>query len=864
MTEIRSPYRKAIVQKYRAAGWDRVFPIGYRNNTDPNRLTKRPPVEGVTGHAARIPTAADHKQWQAEYPMANIGLHVGTDMIGVDVDQYGPKHGLDTITAIEERVGVRFPPTLRLTSRGGEFRSAGGKLFYRLKPEHQGLAWPGTIGLDTEIIQFHHRFAMTYPSLNPGSDFSKVRWYRDNDRLVTGGEIPRKDEAAYLPDELVVAITGLRKQEAIVSADMTSDEIEEFLSNRPDPEGEPCSQLRAALDAAIENFAAGHVEMIKGMAHLIYLSCERHRGIRTALDEYRAAWMAEVTRESDRGGFAHATSMDSDPVKTYNRALDGGIRRAVGEKGETMSDIPCSCDEGGEWQGQVSSEIDPAVCAQMRAWSDFGNADRMLDYFGHKVRKTVDATMWHVFDGVRWYRLPATDNSVMRNLSRKAIEFAKKHELPMYSDEKEVKLKDDGTPDKRAKPGPSEQDIFAGWLKGQEKSAVVSNMIREFGAKEEIWARVDDFDQRPYLLNCQNGVLDLQTGNLGPHDPALMMTQTSPVAFDPTALCPEFDTFLKRVQPDEEMRAYLARVIGYTLTGSVEEQAFFVHHGNGSNGKSVFLKIIGALMGDYHQSVAKSALMAQDKTGGIPNDLARIAGKRLLEMHETNAGQMLDNERIKSIASGDRMTARYLNAEFFEFKPVGKVHIVTNFLPHLGSAGYSMERRLHDIGWDVTIPDEEQDKDLPDRIIANELPGVLAWAVRGCLAWQAKGDLGMPAAVREKVKEHVRSSDPLAEWIDECVTENPIADWIHLADVYESFKEHWVESGHAERSVMSINSFPNALEERVRTATRKDDAGKVKKCHGTWCGKHGCRKSVIRGVNVTGIIDKKKFKAVIN
>lgn len=337
-----SPYRPSIVKLYADKGWDRTFPIGYRNNTDPNKLTKRPPVEGVTGHAARIPTSEDHKHWHREYPMANIGLHMGHDKIGIDVDQYGSKHGLDTIRAIEEQAGVKFPPTLRLTSRGGKFTDSGGKLIYRLEPEHQDLAWPGTLGQDTEVLQFQHRYAMTYPSFNPNNHNRRVRWYRNYDKIVPLKEIPHADECAFLPDELIAAITNLRPQETVLSAEMTSDDIEDFLNNRPEPEGEPCTIMRRALVKATDNLAGGHEAMRDGLFHMVALASEQHRGIRAALDEYRAAWMVEVTRVDDTGSFAHATSMDSDPVRAYHRALTGGVKRVAGEHGET-SNAPCSC-----------------------------------------------------------------------------------------------------------------------------------------------------------------------------------------------------------------------------------------------------------------------------------------------------------------------------------------------------------------------------------------------------------------------------------------------------------------------------------------------------------------------------------------
>lgn len=319
---------------------------------------------------------------------------------------------------------------------------------------------------------------------------------------------------------------------------------------------------------------------------------------------------------------------------------------------------------------------------------------------------------------------------------------------------------------------------------------------------------MNDFDRHEMLLNVGNGVVDLRTGKLLDHDPGLFLMQQSPIHFEQGAKAPMWEQFLASVMPDEERRAYLARVVGYTLTGSTEEQVMFIHHGDGQNGKGVFMRVVTEIFGDYAQSVPRSTLMAKQNEG-IPNDVARMMGKRLLSTTETSAGKRLDDELVKQLTGEDTVSARFLNKEFFDFRPVGKIHLVTNYLPTVGG-GHGIARRLQDIGWDVIVPPEKRIKKYDEKILAAESSGVLNWAIQGCLDWQKNG-LAVPAAVREKTKEHLAKSEPLLMWLDEYTRPAEPTTYTETGTLFANYKR-WCQDGSLRE--MSIRAFGDALAEK--------------------------------------------------
>ena len=208
-------------------------------------------------------------------------------------------------------------------------------------------------------------------------------------------------------------------------------------------------------------------------------------------------------------------------------------------------------------------------------------------------------------------------------------------------------------------------------------------------------------------------------------------------------------------------------MIGYSATASTDEQVIFMHHGSGANGKSVFQRIINALLGGYAQVVPMETLMATQVEGQVPNDVARMAGKRLLAASETKMGKTLDEAKIKLLTGGEVISARFMRGEFFEFRPVGKIHLSTNHRPRM-SDDPATWRRLRLITWPVVIPPEERDPELGDRILKNESEGVLAWIIEGARMWMVEG-LNPPQTLLDATDEYQHDEDSVMQFLEECV-----------------------------------------------------------------------------------------------
>ena len=278
---------------------------------------------------------------------------------------------------------------------------------------------------------------------------------------------------------------------------------------------------------------------------------------------------------------------------------------------------------------------------------------------------------------------------------------------------------------------------------------------RRHATAAEVW------DRDPWLLNTPSGVVDLRSGALSPHDRALCMTKITTAA--PRGDCPAWLAFLARVTGgDAELQAYLRRVVGYGLTGVTTEHALFFLYGTGANGKSVFANTLTALLGDYAAVAPMDMFMAT--TGDRhPTDMAGLRGARIVTSIETEQGSRWAESKLKALTGGDRVTARFMRQDFFEFTPQFKLLVAGNHKPSIRNVDEAMRRRLHMVPFTVTIPPAQRDKRLPERLLA-ERDGILAWALQGCLEWQRVG-LRPPATVLAATNEYFEAEDaarPLA------------------------------------------------------------------------------------------------------
>jgi putative DNA primase/helicase len=320
--------------------------------------------------------------------------------------------------------------------------------------------------------------------------------------------------------------------------------------------------------------------------------------------------------------------------------------------------------------------------------------------------------------------------------------------------------------------------------KGKTASAIASAKTvyaveRLARSDRRLAATVDQWDADPWQLNTPDGVVDLQTGQARPHIPEDYFTKITSVG--PRGDCSRFLAFLDRITGgDCELVAYIRRVLGYGLIGLTREHALFFGYGTGANGKSVLLSTVAGILGEYHKTAPIETFTASN-ADRHPTDLASLRGARLVTATETEEGRRWAESRIKQLTGGDTVAARFMRQDFFEYRPAFKLVIAGNHKPSLRSVDEAIRRRFHLIPFAVTVPPEERDPDLAEKL-KEEWPGILAWLIEGCLEWQTEG-LSPPKAVLDATAAYLSAEDSLSAWIDDTCERKPGA-WASSSLVY--------------------------------------------------------------------------------
>lgn len=379
--------------------------------------------------------------------------------------------------------------------------------------------------------------------------------------------------------------------------------------------------------------------------------------------------------------------------------------------------------------------------------TDIGNAQRFALRYRDQVRFVAGWKRWLVWDGTCWR---PDDRRQVFELAKEVTEDIIRWAAPK---------------------GENAREILKWGLKSQSRDRV-SAMVSLAETIPELVIMPDALDSDPMLVAVANGMIDLRTGKLRPHSRDDLTTKSLPWPFDPDAACPVWTSFLHRVLGgDEDLERFMQRAIGYSLSGEVREHVLFILHGTGRNGKSTLTKAIQALLGPYAVQALDTLLLDKGTMTSHPTELADLKGARIAVCSETPKGRAFDENRVKSLTGGDRITARRMREDPWSFDPTHKLWICTNNKPNTREVNEAMRRRLRFIPFEVTISDEECDPELDAKLRA-EMGGILAWAVRGCLAWQTEG-LGQPQKVRESGEAYFASQDPVRRWVDTACVKGP-------------------------------------------------------------------------------------------
>lgn len=411
--------------------------------------------------------------------------------------------------------------------------------------------------------------------------------------------------------------------------------------------------------------------------------------------------------------------------------------------------------------------------------TDSDNAQRLAIRFSDLILY-VKGRGWFAYDGKRWRS--AAIHELIRHATTTArlIKGEAKH------------LADGGAKERRRK--------FS--VASLSKSAL-ERMIEL--AKGLVAVEAERLDSDPWQLNVDNGTVDLRTGELEPHDPRDLLTQIAQVQFDNKAKAPLFMAFLRRITVDDKgLRLYIRNCVGYSLTGDTREQVLFFCHGkSGRNGKSTFVNCIRDMLGDYGSHTPTESLMAKQYDNAISNDLARLVGKRLVTAVEANFSKQLDEAKLKGMTGGEKITARFLRHEFFEFQPVFKLWFAANDRPRVRSTDTALWRRIRVIPFNVTIPEDELDKDLPSKL-RHEWPGILAWAVRGCVAWQKDG-LQVPGAVKDAGTDWADEADHVRRFVLETLVNDP-GQSVGAQELYDHYARWCSRNGEQALSIATLKT----------------------------------------------------------
>ena len=429
--------------------------------------------------------------------------------------------------------------------------------------------------------------------------------------------------------------------------------------------------------------------------------------------------------------------------------------------------------------------------------TDLGNAERFVRHHGKGIRYVREWGTWLVWDDTRWAKdrtgeVERLAQDTIREMHREALEI-----------------------EDRARAAEMSKHAFR-----CESEARLRSMVSLARVMDGIPVVPEDLDADPWLFNVENGTIDLRTGKLGEHRQEDRITKLAPVEYDPDATAELFDRFMLEIMDGRSnLVSFLQRFVGYSLPGTAEEHVLLFLYGLGANGKTTLLNVLLHLFGDYGQQ-SEPQLLLRKRGDTHPTGIADLRGARLVATSEVDEGRHLAESLVKGLTGGDKVKARYMRMDFFEFEPSWTIWLAANHRPVIRGVDVAIWRRIHLVPFDIVIPPDKRDRKLPEKLKA-ELPGILAWAVRGCLEWQKEG-LDAPTEVIAATQSYKDDMDALGAFIDEhCIVEDGAE--VEAKDLYEKYKS-WTEvSGERKLSQKQLGQRlrDRGFESRKHSRTRR-------------------------------------------
>jgi putative DNA primase/helicase len=475
----------------------------------------------------------------------------------------------------------------------------------------------------------------------------------------------------------------------------------------------------------------------------------------------------------DEGAFDDVSAQDDRPPMPQARivAANGyGVHVDL----TAQAAVAATVTAGAVLTSRVTAALPPAakrrgIPEAQHLCTDQANANRLVNAYGRQV--FVAAGRWHVWDGRRWL----ADEADVYRYGCRLSDLIRAEAVAIKA---RASVLDAAEQAKAAKVA----DALMKWAVKSEMRGTIEAAIGL--ARKMLTVDAEALDRDPMALNVANGIVDLRTGLLRPHNPDEMLTKLVPVRYVPEARCDGWLQALGQImRGNDTLTAFLQRWAGYCLTGAVVEQAFVVHWGGGANGKSTVLEILAETAGDY-AATAAPGLMAASKGAGErhPTEIASLMGKRMVTAHESGEGVVLREDFIKQATGSDRLTARFMRADFFDFPPTHKLQLLTNHKPQVKGQDHGIWRRVLLVPYLAVFGDAAAvaagrathlaEGGLVERL-RSELEGILAWRVRGAVAW-AEGGLMVPDIVRQASAAYKAEQDRVGQFVAECCERGPL------------------------------------------------------------------------------------------
>ena len=480
---------------------------------------------------------------------------------------------------------------------------------------------------------------------------------------------------------------------------------------------------------------------------------------------------------------------------TYGTSL---LNKAINETQNIYN--PESDSQDSESSYTFSFNEDKTKKIMPRSWDDQGRGLRMRDQFATVLKFNAVDKKWFFFNGSYW----------QEDIGNQRVELAAERVANSIKKEK---------PELSFSTKTDEDKAMNEWYKFQKDSRshmAKMHMIDEF--KKYVIVKHGEFDKEDMLLNTESGYVDLSSGELHDHDIDKKFSHQTVAEYSDNVDAPLWEKFLNQIfNNDEELIHYVQKAIGYSFTGSVDEQCLFILNGRGRNGKSVFSNVVSDVAGNYAKQMNVQTIVAKKNQSGSANsDIARLEGARIVTSSELNEGDRFDESLVKQLTGGDKILARFLYGSEFEYKPKFKIWMATNHLPIIRGTDDGIWRRIKIIPFNIQIPKEKVDKKLEYKLKA-EYTGILNWIVQGAIMWQQEG-LEDPEAVKQVIETYRAEMDPLDAFLEECCTTGQNYS-IKAREMYDAYHEWAKES---EEYKMSLNKFGREMSKKLLRVKRRD------------------------------------------